>query len=340
MNTSPVPPRPGGPARAFRKSLRLLGNLARHDLAALAPQSHISLVMMTGSWLSWGLRVRGRGARTLMLAVLLAILLALGLSLAAPGRAVAACGQDTIATARAGAVIDGRTFKLADGREVRLAAIEVPRADAPASHAAGKAAQRTLAQLIAGHRVTLKRVGTKTDRYGRLFAIAFVQRDGSEHAVQHDLVAAGHARVSSRIGDKDCATDLLAAEQAARAAKLGLWADPYYGTKQAEAPADILAERGRFALVEGKVLSVRASGGTIYVNFGRRWSRDFAVTISRSKRSQRAFAAAGLEPKALSGRRIRVRGWIEVRGGPRIYAARPEQIEILGVNSATEARPK
>jgi hypothetical protein len=83
---------------------------------------------------------------------------------------------------------------------------------------------------------------------------------------------------------------------------------------------------GEFALVEGKVLSVRESGATIYVNFGRHWTRDFTVTIFR--RMGRAFAAAGVEPKKLEGRRIRVRGWIEQRGGPIISAETPEQIEF------------
>ena len=75
------------------------------------------------------------------------------------------------------------------------------------------------------------------------------------------------------------------------------------------------------------MVSVRESGGTIYVNFGRRWSEDFTVTIA--KRNERAFSAAGLEPKSLRGRRVRVRGWIEERGGPWVEAARPEQIEVL-----------
>ncbi len=85
--------------------------------------------------------------------------------------------------------------------------------------------------------------------------------------------------------------------------------------------------RGRFALVEGKVLSVRESGATIYVNFGRRWTRDFTVIILR--RLGKAFTTAGVEPKKLEGRRIRVRGWIEQRGGPIITAEAPEQIEVL-----------
>jgi hypothetical protein len=97
--------------------------------------------------------------------------------------------------------------------------------------------------------------------------------------------------------------------------------------RHAENPASILGDRGRFALVEGSVLSVRESGGTIYMNFGRRWSEDFTVTIA--KRNERMFSAAGLEPKKLERARVRVRGFIEERGGPWIEASRPEQIEIL-----------
>ena len=36
------------------------------------------------------------------------------------------CGGDAIARGAAGRIVDGRTFALEDGREVRLAAIEVP----------------------------------------------------------------------------------------------------------------------------------------------------------------------------------------------------------------------
>jgi endonuclease YncB( thermonuclease family) len=42
------------------------------------------------------------------------------------------------------------------------------------------------------------------------------------------LVEQGQARVSARIGNKACADLLLGAERAARAARLGLWADPHF----------------------------------------------------------------------------------------------------------------
>lgn len=241
------------------------------------------------------------------------------------------CGGNTIAQGSAGRVIDGRTFMLGDGREVRLAAIEVPplaAADDTNAAPAGTAAREALAGMLASNDVVLKQAEPqKTDRYGRLVAYAFTVRAGVEHLAQADLLAAGFARVGTRAGSHACLMELLNREKAARAAKLGLWAGLYYHSLDADNPADVLAEKGRFALVEGKVVSVRESGATIYVNFGRRWSTDFTVTIL--KRNARNFTAAGLEPKTLAGKRVRVRGWIEERGGPWIEATRPEQIELI-----------
>ncbi|MCX7307688.1 MAG: hypothetical protein NTZ72_06970 [Afipia sp.] len=43
-----------------------------------------------------------------------------------------------------------------------------------------------------------------------------------------------------------------------------------------------------------------------------------------------SFEAAGLDLKSLEGKKIRVRGWVEKRGGPRIEATRSGQIEVVG----------
>ena len=98
----------------------------------------------------------------------------------------------------------------------------------------------------------------------------------------------------------------------------------------ADSAAELSAARGRFTLVEGKVWSVRESAGTIYINFGPRWGQALTVTIS--KRDESGFTAAGVAPKTLEARRLRVRGWVEERNGPRIDATRPEQIEIAERN--------
>ena len=145
--------------------------------------------------------------------------------------------------------------------------------------------------------------------------------------MQQARLEQGYARVAMRVGDKACADALLGAERAVQAAYRGLWADPNFAPLSAKNLPRLQAERGRFALVEGKDLSVRESGATIYVNFGRRWTRDSTVTVLR--RLQKALVAAGIEPNTLAGRRIQVRGWIEQRGGPVIAAEAPEQIELL-----------
>ena len=144
------------------------------------------------------------------------------------------------------------------------------------------------------------------------------------------MLAAGYARVAAQLGDRACAGELLVHERAARDAKLGLWGEPYYSVVQADSGTLLLDGRGRFTLAEGKVLSVRESGGTIYINFGRRGSQALTVTIL--KRHERIFAAAGVAPNRLENRHVRVRGWVEERNGPRIEASGPEQIEILERN--------
>ena len=215
-------------------------------------------------------------------------------------------------------MIDARTFRLDDGREVRLAGVE------PAASDNTKAA---LTAIIAGRDVTLHGEDDTPDRYGRQPAFVFLT--GTEAPVQSELLRRGEALVSTEVTNKDCAADLAAAEAEARQAKKGTWAGPA-AIKNAESPGDILAGIGRFTVVEGKVLSVRQAGATTYLNFGRNWTRDFAVTISR--RMMPAFEAAGLLPKSLENRRIRVRGFVEARGGPRIEALRVGQIEVLGGN--------
>ena len=178
-----------------------------------------------------------------------------------------------------------------------------------------------LRSLVDGRELQLMRLGSDQDRYGRV--VAFVRIGDAQQSIQEILVAQGQARVAARIGDKACADILLRSERVARAARRGLWADPNFAPLRPEHLDRIAAARGQFALVEGKVLSVRESGATIYLNFGRRWTRDFTVL----KRHRREFAVAGIDPKGLEGRPIRIRGWIEQRGGPVIDAVAPEQIE-------------
>ena len=254
------------------------------------------------------------GIRWLTIALAAAATVATGLASAAP------CAFEPQGEGRVTAVIDARSFRLEDGRDVRLAGIEPAFPARPATNRG-----QALAALLTGRDVRLQGDDDTPDRYGR--QSAFVWRLADELLVQRELLAQGEAFVSAAVADRECAAALLAAEATAREAKRGIWADPT-AIKNTESPGGILAGIGRFTLVEGKVLSVRQAGATTYLNFGRNWTRDFAVTIPR--RALANLAAAGLDLKSLENKRIRVRGYIEARTGPRIEVLRPGQIELIG----------
>ncbi len=221
------------------------------------------------------------------------------------------------------AIVDARSVRLDDGREVRLAGIE-----------ATATTKQALTSLLVGRDVTLGGTDDTPDRYGRQGALLFIGESAT--SVQAMLLGQGDALVSAEITDKECAAALQSSEADARRQKKGSWADPS-AIKNAESPDDILAGIGRFVVVEGKVLSVRQAGAMTYLNFGRNWTHGFAVTIS--KRMVPAFENAGMTLKSLENRRIRVRGWVEGTVGPRIDVRLLGQVELLGANEPIGVRP-
>lgn len=254
------------------------------------------------------------------------------LAAAAP-LAAASCGGIVVATGAIAGWADPATLVLADGTQVRLDGIEIPPGPPGARY---RDAARALAEAHRGTTVTIVAPARAFDRYGRLRGHAVLPGTPSATpaTLQQLLLAQGLARVAPRTGGRGCAATLWPHEGRARRAKLGLWADPYYDLARAETPQAALAATGRLALVEGRIVSVRESGATIYLNFGRRWTEDFTVTIA--KRDERRFQEAGLEPRRLAGRHVRIRGWIEERGGPWIEATQPEQIELVTERAVTE----
>jgi endonuclease YncB( thermonuclease family) len=225
-----------------------------------------------------------------------------------PAMAGMPCGGDVIGTVTAASVTDGRTFVTTDGREVRLAGIETP------------GPRAALATLIAGKAVSLEKAGSGEDRYGRIVAYGYL----GDASIQQQLVGTGQAYAAARIGSKPCAAVLFTAEKAARQGRRGLWADPELGPKSAANRDEISRLQGRFAVIEGQVLSVRDGRGVIYLNFGRQYTREFSATVLK-----RNAARLELAPKDLEGKRVRVRGVVEMRRGPFIELERPEQIELV-----------
>ncbi len=239
----------------------------------------------------------------------------------------AAAAADVVT--RVVAVTDGDTMRIdppVNGlSELRLAGIDA--AKAPLGRPAnrpwplGDEARAALAALTRDTSIRLAFAGQRTDRYRRLVDQVY-RADG--RWLQGELLEAGLARVHTSLDNREMAGEMLSIEAEARAARRGLWASPAYAVA---APSEVRQRIGSFALVEGKVLGARRVKKWIYLNFGADWRDDFTVTIEAN--SLPLFAAAGLDPLALAGRLIRVRGWVEKFNGPSIEVTHPEQIEVL-----------
>jgi len=224
------------------------------------------------------------------------------------------------------AVIDGDTVILEDGSQVRLVGIMAPKLSLGRDHVAdqplGEEARAALEALVLGHSVTLAHGGARMDRHGRHLA-HLVLDDGTW--IQGRMLEAGLARVYGFADNRAALAEMLALEAGARAAGLGLWAHPFFAVHDAARPAEVPIDA--FVLVEGVVLEAAEVNRRIFLNFGEDWKTDVTATISPSDRAN--FRAAHLDPLALEGHRVRLRGWTGWRNGPNIDIDHPEQIEVL-----------
>ncbi|NNG04561.1 MAG: thermonuclease family protein [Inquilinus sp.] len=227
--------------------------------------------------------------------------------------------------ARVVGIVDGDTVMLDSGVEVRLVGLQAPKlALGRRGFVEWPLADRSrdaLADLVLDRRVTLAYGGRRVDRHGRALA-HLINEDGLW--VQGEMLRLGMARVYSFADNRTAVAEMLAAEGEARAAGAGIWNHPFYAVRTVE-EADRLHDS--FQLVEGVVIDAAKVRGRVYLNFGTNWRDDFTVSIAPS--DVRAFGEAGQDPLGLTGRRVRVRGWIYERNGPMIDATHPEQIELI-----------
>ena len=250
-----------------------------------------------------------------------------------------ACSLDAGERLRVREIVDGDTVILSDGRQVRLMGTQAPklplgRKGFPTWPLAPESSAR-LKKLSLGQMVTLKYGETRIDRHGRVLAHLFLD-DGTW--LQRQMVEEGMARVYTFSDNRQCADTLMDAERAARSAKRGIWALPYYAIRDARDINQLHALEGTFQLVEGQVRDARVIKDRLYLNFGDDWRVDFTVTVPPA--SVRLFTQ---EPWSdllgssmpIIGQRLRVRGWVDLYNGPQIVVDHSEQIELLDIRRTT-----
>jgi endonuclease YncB( thermonuclease family) len=236
------------------------------------------------------------------------------------------CAPEPQGDGRVIAVVDARTIRLADGRIVRLAGLS------PMRPVHEPQARSALAALAVGRQVSLNAAEDILDRYGRQEAFVFVE--GAAQPLQADLTEAGYGLRAHGLQDQGCRDLLAAAEDRAAAGRRGLWNAPLL-MKNFVRPEDISREIGHFVVVEAALQSVRQTSAVTYLNFGRRRGEGLTATVSA--RALPTFERADKRPGGFEGRRVRVRGYLLDRGGPRIELLSPDQIEVVVGGAAASA---
>jgi len=236
---------------------------------------------------------------------------------------------------RVARVIDGDSLVLADGLRVSLSAIQAPKSERidefsswPLANEAGEA----LRTLTAGKIVKLFYGGDKRDRYDRAIAQVYTldAKGNPDIWLQEAMVKAGMARVYSWKGYQQDTEALYQAESEARTAKRGIWntenTSGFYKIHNPD-PDPLAQYVDTIQVIEGVIVKTADVRRTIYLNFGSDYKTDFTIAIP--KKSRRAFKNAPYDSLTLTGARVRVRGYVELYGGPIIWLNDPNRLEVL-----------
>ncbi|MGL1922478.1 MAG: thermonuclease family protein [Hyphomicrobiales bacterium] len=259
-------------------------------------------------------------------------ILASGLYLMAGGQAYASCNLKQGGTDKIVEIVDGDTVILSSGKQVRMVGTQAPKLalsrkkfiDWPLADIA----KNELENIALGKDVELKYGGQKIDRHRRILAHLFItDDDGQKIWLQEYMLQQGLARTYSFKDNRSCIYNLYAAEDQARKANKNIWNQKYYDIIQATDLKKLNKEHGTYQLIEGKLLKFEYRYGQLYFNFGSDYRTDFTINVRKANRL--AFAQSKLDFSALVGKTIRIRGWLEQRGGPMIEATHPEQLEFL-----------
>ena len=245
---------------------------------------------------------------------------------AAPVLKTTSCSLDGALRGRVASVNERLELTLADGATLKIAGIDPP-VPTPNDPELDAEARAKLAAWLDGREVLFRPVGERADRWGRTVALVSAPMETATISVGEALLDAGLARFSPGPGTRPCSNRFLAAEVRARDQKLGLWADPYYAVLSATDRGAFDEKSATNVVVEGVVTSVEQGRFRTDLHFGQRRGYDFSVTIL--PRHRKRFEAEGIDLRDLDGRNLRVRGLLDLRFGPRIEIASPEEIEIL-----------
>jgi len=215
-------------------------------------------------------------------------------------------------------IYDGDTVKLKDGRKLRFIGINTPEIgyDGEPSEPLAEEARQALIDLLADNKRLALRFGVeRKDRHGRLLAHVFLpdRRNLQTLLLQKGLAAS--VAIGPNLTNFDC---YLAAER--QAGQQGIWRLPrFQGIPTSALPS---GAKG-FHVIQGKVTRVGESRKSYWLNFAAK------VAARIDKRDLPMFANR-LDPPALQGKTIKLRGWLyQYQGQTQLRVYHPGTIEVL-----------
>jgi len=213
-------------------------------------------------------------------------------------------------------VFDGDTILLNDGRKVRLLGINTPEVGGYKSAEAGGAqAKRWLIQQLEHKNVSLQQDVELQDKYGRSLAYIFTE---DQRHINLELVAKGLASVSIFPPNLQYTEALLAAEQTAEQAGLGIWSYPEY----APLPFQNLTADNHLGWkrITGTIQAVKHGANSSYLQF----SEQVAIQIDNQ------YAALFPALDAYIGKQIEARGWVhQTKNRFSLPVRHPGSIKVL-----------
>ena len=214
---------------------------------------------------------------------MLTIAFLLGAAGSAFGETLPACLQPSGGARVLVDIVDPETLRLDDGSEIHLVGALPPLPPKGAAKDVPWSPLVTYERMLesfVGRSIRLSPEKLVRDRWGRRPAQVIVGAGSEARWLQGHLVALGLARAYGLPEADACASELVAMEDAPRAAAKGLWTSPAYALRQAADSGAIAREVGRFTVVAGGVVRVAKVRGATFLNFGPCWQTDFTAVIA------------------------------------------------------------
>jgi len=245
-------------------------------------------------------------------------------TLVAPGGA-SACLSDAPQHADVRAVHETGDIVLGDGRILSLAGILWP---SLADAASRRRLQRELATELHGGRIAFEPVGGR-DRWSRqpAYVASRESTEAGDGLLQSAVLAAGLAYHWPSGPAGPCVGRLLAAEQQAREARLGLWSSLHQRKTRWRLRSDETAPISLSIVLTARVRSVRPGRSVMFVNVVG--PRGKTPGLSMSNKVADAMRRTGWNETQWIGQRIIARAIVVDPSGRRLVIPSPAHVQVV-----------